>query len=90
MIIFLVIILIVVVLASFVAIAFIVRENKRQMTEIVDMVSQTYLDKFERELESKTPNEVDAPDPSEWEELTPEEEMALRLNPPKIEGETKE
>lgn len=90
MIIFLILSLIAVQIASFVAIGFIVRENKRMMVELVDKTMQTYLDKFERELEAKTPSDVDAPDPAEVEELSAEEMLALRLNPPKLEEGTEE
>lgn len=78
--IFLIIIIIAFQIVCYGLIAFLVEKFNRNMKEMAEILSQTYLARIDKEIEATKPSEEEAYDPIEVEELSPEEEFALRLN----------
>lgn len=84
--IFLIIILIISQFIAYSIIGFIVRENRISINELADKITATYLSKIEKDFEASKPSDDEGYSPNEVEELTPEEEVAFRFNPPKTDS----
>ena len=71
---------------SYLLIGYLVREIRDTLVSSVSKVSETYLEKMtlEAETRQKEYDEAEQADPAEIRELTPEEELNLKLNPKDI------